>query len=164
MANNKLPIKLIKKYQSNTSRTPKCRHYPSCSNYSLECYQKFNFFKATFLTIYRILRCNPLSKNIYDPVPFSKQEKKDYNLKLEAVSYIDDNLISIYNKLNNIDYLIEYVLTTDNNIEGFYYKIDRILILVKNKKINLPYKKTKKYINNYLLNIYPDSPFGKKKV
>jgi putative membrane protein insertion efficiency factor len=75
---NKLCIKLIKFYQSKISPNsiPRCRYRPSCSNYGLECYQKFGFFKASFLTFYRILRCNPLSKGGYDPVPLSKIEKQ----------------------------------------------------------------------------------------
>lgn len=75
---NKLIIKLIKNYQKNISPNtcPRCRYTPTCSQYGLECFQKFNFFKASFLTIYRIIRCNPLSKGGYDPVPLSKIEKQ----------------------------------------------------------------------------------------
>ena len=73
---NKLMIKLIKAYQKATENSDhRCKYYPSCSNYSLEAYQKFNFFYATFLTIYRIIRCNPFSKGGYDPVPLSRKEK-----------------------------------------------------------------------------------------
>ena len=50
MSINESLIKLIKKYQNNKPPgTPaRCVHYPTCSNYSIECYEKFNFFKATF--------------------------------------------------------------------------------------------------------------------
>lgn len=74
----KLCIKLIKFYQSKISpnSNPRCRFRPSCSNYGLECFKKFGFFKASFLTIYRIIRCNPLSKGGYDPVPLTKIEKQ----------------------------------------------------------------------------------------
>ena len=41
-----------------------------------EAYQKFNFFKASLLTIWRLLRCNPFSKGGFDPVPLTKEEKK----------------------------------------------------------------------------------------
>lgn len=77
---NKLVIKLIKFYKHNHN-TPRCKYSPTCSEYGLECYQKFNFFKATFLTIFRILRCNPFSKGGYDPVPLTKQEKQDLKKK-----------------------------------------------------------------------------------
>lgn len=71
-------IKLIQFYQKNISKSigSNCKYYPSCSNYGIESYQKFNFFKATFLTSYRILRCNPFSKGGYDPVPLTKKEKQ----------------------------------------------------------------------------------------
>ncbi|MBM3207198.1 MAG: membrane protein insertion efficiency factor YidD [Chlamydiae bacterium] len=46
-----------------------CRFYPSCSNYSLEAYNKHTFVKATWITLKRILRCGPWSKGGVDPVP-----------------------------------------------------------------------------------------------
>lgn len=80
----KLAIKLILWYQNKISpnKPKRCRHTPTCSNYALEAYQRFNFFKATFLSVKRILTCNPLFKPKYDPVPEKKikikrQEKKD---------------------------------------------------------------------------------------
>lgn len=74
---NKWVIKLISHYQTDvsSSTSPKCRFYPSCSHYAKECYIKFNFFKASFYTLRRILRCNPLFKGGYDPVPLTKKEK-----------------------------------------------------------------------------------------
>jgi len=38
-----------------------CRFYPSCSEYARWNFEKKNFFVALYLTILRILRCNPLS-------------------------------------------------------------------------------------------------------
>lgn len=73
---NRLAIYLIKQYQRLTKDSNKrCRFFPSCSNYALECYRKFGFLKASLLTAWRILRCNPLSKGGYDPVPKSMIEK-----------------------------------------------------------------------------------------
>ncbi|RCK77530.1 MAG: Protein YidD [Ignavibacteriae bacterium] len=46
-----------------------CRFYPTCSAYSLEAFQKYNFFKALWLSIKRIARCHPLNKGGYDPLP-----------------------------------------------------------------------------------------------
>lgn len=80
----KFAIKAIKWYQKNISPTKshKCRHYPTCSNYALEAYDKHNFFYATYLTSKRILTCNPLFKPKYDPVPEPKVKKKyDKNSK-----------------------------------------------------------------------------------
>ena len=74
---NKIAIKLINFYKKHISpnTNPACRYMPTCSQYGLECFLKFNFFKASFLTIKRILKCNPLFKGGYDPVPLSKIEK-----------------------------------------------------------------------------------------
>lgn len=46
-----------------------CRFYPSCSQYGLEAYRKYNVLKATYLTLWRILRCNPFNGGGYDPLP-----------------------------------------------------------------------------------------------
>lgn len=48
---------------------PSCRFHPSCSSYGLLAYQQHPFFKASRLTAWRILRCNPFNPGGYDPVP-----------------------------------------------------------------------------------------------
>ncbi len=62
---------IIKFYQKFISpmKKPCCIYYPSCSRYAYEAYKKYGFFKGTYLTVWRILRCNPFSKGGYDPVP-----------------------------------------------------------------------------------------------
>ena len=78
----KILLKLIYIYQITPfSSHSKCKYYPTCSNYALEAYQKFNFFYASLLTFWRILRCNPFSKGGYDPVPLSRKEKKELKQK-----------------------------------------------------------------------------------
>jgi len=70
----KIMIKLIKLYQSIPfSSHGQCKFIPSCSNYSLEAYERYGFIKGTILTIKRIFRCNPFNKGGYDPVP-NKEE------------------------------------------------------------------------------------------
>ncbi len=70
-------IKLIKTYQAKSNPNKhRCRYYPSCSTYGLISYERHNIIKASFLTLFRILRCNPLFKGGYDPVPLSKIEKQ----------------------------------------------------------------------------------------
>ncbi|MBQ0052652.1 MAG: membrane protein insertion efficiency factor YidD [Treponema sp.] len=46
-----------------------CRFYPSCSAYSLEAIRKHGAAKGSFLSIKRIMKCNPLFEGGYDPVP-----------------------------------------------------------------------------------------------
>lgn len=82
---NKFVVKLIESYQANHNgyRPPRCRFYPTCSQYGKECYLKFNFFKASFLLLWRLIRCNPFHRLAYDPVPLTKQEKIEF-LSVEA--------------------------------------------------------------------------------
>lgn len=62
-------IKVYRKFISPLKYKSSCKYYPTCSQYAIESYEKHGFIKGTFLTIWRILRCNPFSKGGYDPVP-----------------------------------------------------------------------------------------------
>lgn len=46
----------------------KCKYYPTCSEYSKQALEKYGLIKGSFLSIKRILKCNPFSKGGYDPV------------------------------------------------------------------------------------------------
>ena len=67
-------ILLIRFYQKGISPwlPPSCRFTPSCSQYGIEAVQTHGFFKGSILTVWRILRCQPLCKGGYDPVPQRK--------------------------------------------------------------------------------------------
>ena len=65
-AMKKTLIKIIKKYQHEISpffvkHGYKCLFNPSCSQYSIECLEKYNLFKAILLICYRLLSCNPVN-------------------------------------------------------------------------------------------------------
>lgn len=51
-----------------------CRYHPTCSQYGIEALKTHGFFKGSWLTIRRILRCHPWSKGGYDPVPKPESE------------------------------------------------------------------------------------------
>ena len=74
----RLIIFLIEFYQKNISplKPSSCRFTPTCSNYAKEAILKRGVIIGSILTIGRILRCNPLFKGGYDPVPLSKKEKE----------------------------------------------------------------------------------------
>ena len=46
-----------------------CRFTPTCSNYAIESLKEYGTIKGSYLAIKRILRCHPLGKYGYDPVP-----------------------------------------------------------------------------------------------
>ncbi|MBR1778173.1 MAG: membrane protein insertion efficiency factor YidD [Alphaproteobacteria bacterium] len=64
-------IWLIHLYQDKLSRhlPGKCRYTPTCSAYGIQALQRFGFWKGSWLTIKRILSCNPWGGSGADPVP-----------------------------------------------------------------------------------------------
>lgn len=62
-----------------------CRFTPTCSAYALEAFQHRGFFVGLFLTIGRILRCQPFSRGGYDPVPYHSAWKKIDIFSMKAV-------------------------------------------------------------------------------
>ena len=125
---NKLCIKLIEFYKKKISPglSKKCRFYPTCSEYGLECYKRFNFFKASFLTFWRIIRCNPWNKGGYDPVPEKKsklQKLTDSYYYLECRENTDrPNLAYIYRE--NGSYIIDCG-NSKTHLKDFYKQIKK---------------------------------------
>ncbi|MCR4780205.1 MAG: membrane protein insertion efficiency factor YidD [Ruminiclostridium sp.] len=66
-----LLIALIKLYRMTFSKIkpPCCRFYPTCSAYGIEAIRRFGAVKGGYLTVRRVVRCNPFSAGGYDPVP-----------------------------------------------------------------------------------------------
>jgi len=74
----KILIYLIKKYQKMPLNShSKCKYIPTCSNYAIAVINHFGALKGTFLTIKRIIKCNPFSKGGIDlpPIKENKNEK-----------------------------------------------------------------------------------------
>ncbi|MGD2170027.1 MAG: membrane protein insertion efficiency factor YidD [Chlamydiota bacterium] len=46
----------------------RCRFYPSCSNYAMQAFSKYGIIKGFYLSLKRILKCNPFHKGGYDPL------------------------------------------------------------------------------------------------
>ncbi len=55
-------------YQKRLSRHT-CLYTPTCSEYAKQAINNRGLFAGIFLGMWRILRCNPLSKGGYDPPP-----------------------------------------------------------------------------------------------
>ena len=77
-------IGIIKLYQILISPLlgPNCRFHPTCSHYAIEAIAKHGIVKGGYLSVRRLIKCQPLHEGGLDPVP----EKKDKQ------SHIDDNI------------------------------------------------------------------------
>lgn len=63
-----LPI-YIYRYGISPFKPATCRHYPTCSKYSLDALKTHGIFVGGLLSVDRIARCNPWGTSGYDPVP-----------------------------------------------------------------------------------------------
>ncbi len=65
-------IYIIKFYQKVISKYllpgRHCRFEPTCSEYSLQAFQKYGFFKGAYLSVRRILKCHPYHEGGHDPL------------------------------------------------------------------------------------------------
>ncbi|MBS6942058.1 MAG: membrane protein insertion efficiency factor YidD [Clostridiales bacterium] len=64
-------LRLIVFYQKQISPLHPgcCRFVPTCSEYAVEAIQTWGAVRGLGLALWRVLRCNPLCKGGYDPVP-----------------------------------------------------------------------------------------------
>ena len=63
-------IGLLRVYQRALSPLfgPRCKYYPSCSEYAVQAIGRYGILRGTVLAAWRLLRCNPFSHGGYDPV------------------------------------------------------------------------------------------------
>jgi len=66
----KIMMAFIRFYQKNISPFlgSNCRYLPTCSDYALQAFEKYGFFKGFYLSTKRVLKCNPFFKGGYDPL------------------------------------------------------------------------------------------------
>ena len=70
-----------------------CRFIPSCSEYAMESFREFSFFKAFKMSFSRILRCHPFGSSGYDPI----NNKDDFLIKKVSANYIKKfRLVALY--------------------------------------------------------------------
>jgi len=62
---------IIKFYQNFISPLlpSNCRYTPTCSEYAKQSLVKHGLIKGSFISVKRIIKCNPWGGNGYDPVP-----------------------------------------------------------------------------------------------
>ncbi len=72
----KIILQMIRFYQRYISpmSPPSCRFYPTCSQYAIEAVEEHGASKGSYLAIRRILKCHPLHKGGFDPVPPKKKK------------------------------------------------------------------------------------------
>ncbi len=55
-----------------------CRHLPTCSEYGLEAIETNGAWRGFWLTLSRVLRCNPWGSAGYDPAPDIRAEQHTF--------------------------------------------------------------------------------------
>ena len=66
----KITALLIKSYQLfSSTREPRCKYYPSCSNYAAVAISRYGF-KGVAMASWRLVRCNPWSEGGLDYVDY----------------------------------------------------------------------------------------------
>lgn len=65
-----LILDLLKLYKTLISPflPPSCRFEPTCSQYAAQAVEKYGAIRGTWMSLKRILRCQPFSKGGFDPV------------------------------------------------------------------------------------------------
>jgi len=92
---NYIPIFFITIYRFLFARLffGNCRFIPSCSEYAMEAFRKFSFFKAFKMSFSRILRCHPFGSSGYDPI----SHNEDFLIKKVSANYIKKfRIIALY--------------------------------------------------------------------
>ncbi len=64
-----LPIAIYRRMLSPMKGAPSCRFLPTCSEYAATALRERGIVVGGALAVWRVLRCNPLFRAGYDPVP-----------------------------------------------------------------------------------------------
>ncbi len=59
------PIRFYQRFLSPLL-APRCRYYPTCSDYAVRSIERFGILRGSVLAAWRLLRCNPLSRGGFD--------------------------------------------------------------------------------------------------
>jgi uncharacterized protein len=64
-----LPVHLYRAVLSPLKGGPSCRFLPTCSEYAITAVKQRGVVVGAALAVWRLLRCQPLCRGGYDPVP-----------------------------------------------------------------------------------------------
>ena len=67
----RIVVGMIKAYRAMVSSwtPPRCRFYPTCSQYMIQAVERFGAVRGVVMGIRRICRCHPWNDGGYDPLP-----------------------------------------------------------------------------------------------
>ena len=66
----KVCLALIRFYQASAPLLrPRCRFWPTCSQYAYEAVEARGAARGTLLALRRLARCHPLGNSGFDPAP-----------------------------------------------------------------------------------------------
>ncbi|HEY1554700.1 MAG TPA: membrane protein insertion efficiency factor YidD [Kofleriaceae bacterium] len=68
------PVAVYRAVISPMKRAPSCRFLPTCSEYAIEAVHERGVVVGGALAAWRVLRCQPLCRGGYDPVPCRHEE------------------------------------------------------------------------------------------
>jgi putative membrane protein insertion efficiency factor len=63
-----LPVRFYRRYLSPW-KPAMCRFQPTCSQYAIEALELHGVVRGGYLTLWRLLRCQPFGRPGFDPVP-----------------------------------------------------------------------------------------------
>ena len=134
---NYIPIFFITIYRFLFARFffGNCRFIPSCSEYAMEAFRKFGFFKASKMTFSRILRCHPLGSSGYDPI----SHNQDFLVKKVSANYIKKfRIIALYksHQRKYASYKDDSRKTTEHFLLFLDKKVVSGLTLIKDVQFN----------------------------
>lgn len=86
-------IWLVRAYQLVISPLlpPSCRYYPSCSTYAVTALTRFGPLRGTYLSVHRLVRCNPWSAGGIDHVPRAWAERGSPHLTRPQLAEVDEH-------------------------------------------------------------------------
>ena len=81
-----LLIFLLRGYQKFISPyfAPRCKYYPTCSQYSIDAIREYGSIKGIAMTAWRLIRCNPFSHGGVDYVSNSYLENYVKNPQIQG--------------------------------------------------------------------------------